>query len=230
MTDMPTKELKDCAKQAGFEVIVPSYDKTKDFIGIRDPIEGRAIDLTQEIKHFAELLLSRAPAVPMCEDIAKLVSSVPRLKGSDGVDFYPSAMCNWVTDAAQAITELSAEVERLNAIKQEVPDALLNKHIKPAITALNAAWNRNAPEGEIADAILLLVTLAAVPPAPGKSEGVEPAKDCGWSLDEPDCGGWATQCGGMFMLTSDTPQDNDIRFCPYCGGTVTDTTPQQAKP
>lgn len=38
---------------------------------------------------------------------------------------------------------------------------------------------------------------------------------CRWKEDED--GNWETQCGGMFAVTVDTPLENGMNFCCYCG-------------
>lgn len=40
---------------------------------------------------------------------------------------------------------------------------------------------------------------------------------CAWTLDEPDEGKWDTSCGESFLLLEGTPEDNNMRFCCYCG-------------
>ena len=37
---------------------------------------------------------------------------------------------------------------------------------------------------------------------------------CKWEEDE-DC--WKTECGNKFELTEGTPQDNEMKYCPFCG-------------
>lgn len=44
---------------------------------------------------------------------------------------------------------------------------------------------------------------------------VEPGETCGWAYDED--GIWQTDCGESFVLMEGTPEDNDFRFCCYCG-------------
>ncbi len=39
---------------------------------------------------------------------------------------------------------------------------------------------------------------------------------CVWSYDDDDF--WKTDCGNAFVLNEGTPVENDMRFCPYCGG------------
>lgn len=43
--------------------------------------------------------------------------------------------------------------------------------------------------------------------------------DCKWEYQEDeDC--WDTECGGKFVMLEATPAENDMRFCPYCGGAL----------
>jgi len=38
---------------------------------------------------------------------------------------------------------------------------------------------------------------------------------CRWTHDE--YGAYDTECGNKFEVTTGTPEDNKMRFCPYCG-------------
>lgn len=40
---------------------------------------------------------------------------------------------------------------------------------------------------------------------------------CQWVQDDLDEGAWKTECGNYHLFTVGTPQDNDYKFCPYCG-------------
>lgn len=46
-------------------------------------------------------------------------------------------------------------------------------------------------------------------------------KTCHWKLEEPDWNAYATECGEMFCIEMGTPQENKMRFCPFCGGRLT---------
>ena len=39
---------------------------------------------------------------------------------------------------------------------------------------------------------------------------------CIWSEDGED-GPWATKCGHYFEITADTPAENGMAFCCFCG-------------
>jgi len=43
----------------------------------------------------------------------------------------------------------------------------------------------------------------------------EQATGCTWEQD--DDGVWNTACGYLFEVSNDTPAENDMRFCTYCG-------------
>lgn len=43
---------------------------------------------------------------------------------------------------------------------------------------------------------------------------------CVWTCDED--GNWDTACGGMFILLADTPKQNGMNFCCYCGRALTE--------
>jgi len=41
-------------------------------------------------------------------------------------------------------------------------------------------------------------------------------KKCKWKYAEAhSC--WETGCGNVFVLIKGTPEDNDMKYCPYCG-------------
>ena len=42
--------------------------------------------------------------------------------------------------------------------------------------------------------------------------------ECTWS--ESEDGQYDTSCGGIFELTVDTPEENEFKFCCYCGGVL----------
>lgn len=41
---------------------------------------------------------------------------------------------------------------------------------------------------------------------------------CAWSRDED--GNWETGCGNLFIILEGSPQDNEMKFCPYCGRVI----------
>lgn len=44
------------------------------------------------------------------------------------------------------------------------------------------------------------------------------SSECHWSQDgDEDSDVWATQCGNMFTIIADTPSENEMRFCCFCG-------------
>lgn len=38
---------------------------------------------------------------------------------------------------------------------------------------------------------------------------------CVWSEEED--GNWDTGCGGMYSIITGTPEENEMKFCCYCG-------------
>lgn len=46
--------------------------------------------------------------------------------------------------------------------------------------------------------------------------------ECHWSQDSEGSGVWATQCGRYFEITADTPSENEMRFCCFCGRPLTE--------
>ena len=44
---------------------------------------------------------------------------------------------------------------------------------------------------------------------------------CRWSPMNPnENGAWETQCGEAFWFEVGTPTDNNMKFCPFCGGAL----------
>jgi len=46
-------------------------------------------------------------------------------------------------------------------------------------------------------------------------------KPCNWRQDED--GVWDTECNNLFILNEGGPTFNGFKFCPYCGGSLTET-------
>jgi len=40
---------------------------------------------------------------------------------------------------------------------------------------------------------------------------------CKWTLTDDDQNLWETECDGLFILESDSPKENKMEFCCYCG-------------
>ena len=42
---------------------------------------------------------------------------------------------------------------------------------------------------------------------------------------------WETECGEAFVIEADTPKENGMKFCPFCGGELVEvleaTTPER---
>ena len=43
---------------------------------------------------------------------------------------------------------------------------------------------------------------------------------CKWEQDSYYDSQWHTECAGIFELFHDTPAENGMVFCPYCGGQI----------
>ena len=41
-------------------------------------------------------------------------------------------------------------------------------------------------------------------------------KTCAWSLDDPEWNTWKSECGAYFNLVDSTPEQNGMKFCPFC--------------
>ena len=44
------------------------------------------------------------------------------------------------------------------------------------------------------------------------------APDCNWYQEEDGGDTWQTKCGNYATVTADTPSENGMKFCWYCGG------------
>lgn len=53
--------------------------------------------------------------------------------------------------------------------------------------------------------------------------------DCVWT-EEPDAEYWATACGKAFSIIDETPSENGMRFCPYCGLQLVERTQPEESP
>ena len=48
----------------------------------------------------------------------------------------------------------------------------------------------------------------------------EEGEACTWTwTGEPECS-YETGCGGLFQITSGTPAENEMDYCPFCGGVI----------
>lgn len=47
-------------------------------------------------------------------------------------------------------------------------------------------------------------------------------RECVWTFEEDDLWSYSTGCGNMFIFTDGTPEENDCKFCCYCGGKLID--------
>ena len=45
----------------------------------------------------------------------------------------------------------------------------------------------------------------------------ETEPNCAWSQDGEDTDTWASGCGHLFCITADTPAENGMRYCCFCG-------------
>ena len=50
-------------------------------------------------------------------------------------------------------------------------------------------------------------------------------RECEWTFDE--LGVWNTQCGEAWEFVADGIEENNVKFCPYCGGKVTEAQPKE---
>jgi hypothetical protein len=53
------------------------------------------------------------------------------------------------------------------------------------------------------------------------------ARVCKWREDDPDFGTWRTGCGHLWSFNAGGPEENDAKFCQYCGGELTAALTQE---
>ena len=53
----------------------------------------------------------------------------------------------------------------------------------------------------------------------GGASNQDGSASCRWTEYE-DCEAWDTGCGHAFYIENGTPQENDMKFCCYCGKTI----------
>lgn len=41
---------------------------------------------------------------------------------------------------------------------------------------------------------------------------------CVWKVEDADDGVWSSSCGEEWQFTGDGPLENEMNYCPYCGG------------
>jgi hypothetical protein len=49
---------------------------------------------------------------------------------------------------------------------------------------------------------------------------MEEAPLCTWLEEEQDCSIWTTSCDQVWTFFDDGPEENGVKFCPYCGKAV----------
>lgn len=56
----------------------------------------------------------------------------------------------------------------------------------------------------------------------------DPIGTCDWyqDADVEDSDSWETTCGKMYLLIDGTPQDNEMKFCCFCGRVLTSIEPE----
>jgi len=45
---------------------------------------------------------------------------------------------------------------------------------------------------------------------------------CAWKQVDDDWGTWESSCGQLFCLDDGTPWQNNMRYCPFCGNSITE--------
>ena len=72
-------------------------------------------------------------------------------------------------------------------------------------------------------AAALMRVLALAEGAVAASGSPPSPKSCRWTVQDEDMGGqFATECGKLWMFTTDGIKENGAKFCPYCGGSITE--------
>lgn len=50
-------------------------------------------------------------------------------------------------------------------------------------------------------------------------------EQCNWTQEDDDKNTWqCSKCDALWILNDGTPQENDMNFCPQCGGKITTQT------
>ncbi len=49
---------------------------------------------------------------------------------------------------------------------------------------------------------------------------------CQWAEDA-DGGPWETSCGHLFILNDGGPNENGLKFCPFCGKPLEEVKPEE---
>lgn len=64
---------------------------------------------------------------------------------------------------------------------------------------------------------------------PAKSAALVIREDCTWTNAGWEYGDtWETACGNAWTFTDGSPEENDAKFCMYCGGNLTPIRAAQA--
>ncbi len=90
------------------------------------------------------------------------------------------------------------------------------------IQAAVVAWNVGTNEAKLMQNLCAAVAASGSPPSP---------KSCRWTQQDEDMGGqFATECGKLWMFTTDGIKENGAKFCPYCGGSITERASSGSPP
>ena len=52
---------------------------------------------------------------------------------------------------------------------------------------------------------------------------------CEWTQESPEYDWYNTECGGMWEFTEGGPKDNQMKFCCYCGKSLSENKPTGRK-
>ena len=55
-------------------------------------------------------------------------------------------------------------------------------------------------------------------------------KNCEWHLDDEEGGAWESACGQLWCFEDGDPEDNGMKFCPFCGRHLTQRALDAAMP
>lgn len=46
-------------------------------------------------------------------------------------------------------------------------------------------------------------------------------ENCEWHLEDDEAGAWESACGELWCFEDGDPEDNGMKFCPFCGKRLT---------
>ena len=117
------------------------------------------------------------------------------------------------------LSNLIAVAEAIAAAKKR-----LDRHgvrITSLEARVDALENPNMAE-DVRDALAELDAMTDGAPL-RKLDNFSPIRVCRWGWVEEDY--WSGECGALWTFPDGTPTDNNMQFCPVCGGRLVQVSP-----